>query len=150
MQYDEPGLSANEGSGMLRLPRGKSARDVCADYLREIYRDILAHLNKKLGENVVDMLQMEFWFTVPAIWSDRAKEDTMAAAKAAGFGALEGDEINLISEPEAAAVAALTGLNEGTGSQLKVSGQFLQQINVNRKLRLATVSWFATAAAARW
>ena len=120
MRYDEPGLSTNEGSGMLRLPRGKSARDVCADYLGEIYKDIIAHLNKKLGEHVVGMSRKEFWFTVPAIWSDRDREDTMAAAKTAGFGAEDGDEINLISEPEAAAVAALTGLSEGTGSQLQV------------------------------
>ena len=125
MQLDEPALSANEGSGMLRLPRGKSARDVCADYLCEIYRDILAHLNKKLGEHVVSASRKEFWFTVPAIWSDRAREDTMAAAKAAGFGALPDDEINLITEPEAAAIAALTGMSEGTGNQLRVCGQLL-------------------------
>ncbi|KAF3480439.1 heat shock 70 kDa protein 12A [Arthroderma uncinatum] len=50
---------------------------------------------------------MEFWFTMPAIWSDKAQHATREAAKRAGFGSRPGDEIYMISEPEAAAIAAL-------------------------------------------
>ncbi|TVY15152.1 Heat shock protein [Lachnellula arida] len=50
---------------------------------------------------------MECWITLPAIWSDEAKDATLAAAKKAGFGNREGDEVFTIAEPEAAAIATL-------------------------------------------
>jgi molecular chaperone DnaK (HSP70) len=45
---------------------------------------------------------METILTVPAVWSDKAKSDTLQCAHRAGFG--EMDKIRLITEPEAAAV----------------------------------------------
>jgi molecular chaperone DnaK (HSP70) len=57
---------------------------------------------------------MEFWFTVPAIWSDQAKSATLTAAANAGFGCGSNDRISLIPEPEAAGVATLKGLSEET------------------------------------
>lgn len=67
IRFDEPDLSANEGSGMLILPRGKSAREVSNDYLRGIYRNMMIQLNKMLGERDVRTTKMDFWFNVPAI-----------------------------------------------------------------------------------
>jgi hypothetical protein len=52
---------------------------------------------------------MECWITLPAIWSDEAKDATLAAAKKAGFGNRVGDEVFTIAEPEAAAIATLKG-----------------------------------------
>jgi molecular chaperone DnaK (HSP70) len=45
---------------------------------------------------------METIITVPAVWSDKAKSDTLQCAHRAGFGQL--DKLRMITEPEAAAV----------------------------------------------
>lgn len=45
---------------------------------------------------------METILTVPAVWSDKAKSDTLQCAHRAHFGPL--DKIRMITEPEAAAV----------------------------------------------
>lgn len=45
---------------------------------------------------------MEAIITVPAVWSDKAKADTLQCAHRAGLGDL--DKIRMITEPEAAAV----------------------------------------------
>jgi molecular chaperone DnaK (HSP70) len=50
---------------------------------------------------------MECWITLPAIWSDEAKDATLQAAKRAGFGNRPGDDVFTIAEPEAAAIATL-------------------------------------------
>lgn len=58
---------------------------------------------------------------MPATWSDRAKDLTKTAALTAGFASRRGDRMYLITEPEAAAVATLSGLTgEGIENQLKV------------------------------
>ena len=50
----------------------------------------------------VESTPMETIVTVPAVWSEKAKSDTLQCAYRAGFG--EMDKIRLITEPEAAAV----------------------------------------------
>ncbi len=46
--------------------------------------------------------------TVPAVWSKKAQAKTRACAEAAGMGA--GATLHIISEPEAAALHAVTAL----------------------------------------
>jgi hypothetical protein len=53
----------------------------------------------------VNQTPKEFILSVPAIWSDQAKDKTMDCALNAGFGGRNQEtNIRLISEPEAAAV----------------------------------------------
>jgi len=121
-RFDDPGLRESEGPGYLRLPRGKSARDVCTDYLKEIYKLTMSILEQRFSEGILRLTPIEFWFTVPAIWSDAAKSDTMTAARAAGFGIRPPDNIYLIPEPEAAAISTLKRLTPmGPEEQLSVS-----------------------------
>ena len=121
-RFDDPGLRESEGPGYLRLPRGKSARDVCTDYLKEIYKFTMSILEQRLSEGIIRVTPIEFWFTVPAMWSDAAKNDTMTAAKAAGFGVRPHDNIYLIPEPEAAAISTLKKLSPvGIEEQVSVS-----------------------------
>ena len=55
----------------------------------------------------------------PATWSDRAKNATQTAARNAGFASRTNDRMFLITEPEAAAIAALSGLiGEGVENQI--------------------------------
>ncbi|KAF1844825.1 actin-like ATPase domain-containing protein [Cucurbitaria berberidis CBS 394.84] len=112
-EFDDPSLKRSEGEGMLKLPPGKSATEVVTDFLREIYDWIESYLARRISAEILDMTPMEFWFTVPAIWSDQAKSATLAAAKAAGFASGDEDRIYLIPEPEAAGIATLKGFSEG-------------------------------------
>lgn len=46
----------------------------------------------------VDATPIEYILTVPAVWSDKAKSDTIFCASQAGFGDMQ--KIRLITEPE--------------------------------------------------
>lgn len=106
-EFDDPSLKRSEGHGLMRLPSGKTAVEVVTDYLKELYQWIVSYLEKRISPEVLAVTPMEFWFSHPAIWSDRAKSDTRDAAMAAGFGSRPKDDIYLIPEPEAAGVATL-------------------------------------------
>lgn len=71
------------------------------------------------------MTPLEFWFTVPAIWSDGGRNATLDAARRAGFAKDNSrpyDTINLILEPEAAAITALKkSSGTGLGANIRVS-----------------------------
>jgi molecular chaperone DnaK (HSP70) len=57
-----------------------------ADYLREIHKHAEAELMKRYGAIFLDTTDVEWILTVPAVWSDRAKDATLAAARQAGMG----------------------------------------------------------------
>jgi molecular chaperone DnaK (HSP70) len=105
-KHDLAELETSQGS-LLDLPRGKSATDVVSDYLKEVYQHTMRTLEQRLSSEILKITPIHYWFTVPAIWSDRAKAATRDAIKAAGFCSRTMDEISLITEPEAAAVATL-------------------------------------------
>lgn len=102
------GPNRNTGdTSMQRLPPGMDAKQVCEDFLRELYKHMMADISKRLPVGVLQATPMDCWLTVPAVWSDKAQNATQAAAKAAGFGSRAGDTISVISEPEAAAITVL-------------------------------------------
>jgi molecular chaperone DnaK (HSP70) len=114
-------MSNSQGKGLLELPRGKSVEDVCADFLSCVHDHFMARLTKTYGSAMLTATPMEFWLTVPAIWSDKAKAVTRSAARRAGFCSRAGDEMFLISEPEAAAAASISKMTgSGVDNQLKV------------------------------
>ena len=106
-KHDDPTLEKASGDGILKTPRGKSADEVVADYLTHLYRHCMARLEKAMTLDVLNVTPIEFWFTMPAIWSDEAQHATRRAATKAGFGSRRIDEIYMIPEPEAAALSAL-------------------------------------------
>lgn len=124
-KYDDTALENASGMGILRLPANKTAVDVVSDYLSEVYKHIHRTIAKQITEETLRITPLEFWFTVPAIWSDQAQDATRKAAQRAGFGrSVErpNDEIFMITEPEAAAVAALKKTTtDGLGASVKVS-----------------------------
>ncbi|KAL2819288.1 hypothetical protein BDW59DRAFT_151587 [Aspergillus cavernicola] len=116
-QYNDPLLETASQLGIMRLPEGKTAVDVIANYLTEVYQHILKIIAKRFTEETLRITPLEFWFTVPAIWSDRATSATRVAAQRAGFGSSTlrpRDRIFLISEPEAAAIATLRKYTTGS------------------------------------
>ena len=63
---------------------------------------------------------LEFVLTVPAVWSDAAKNATLQAAEQAGIGSRH--NLKLISEPEAAAVYTLQAMQP---SHLRIGDNFI-------------------------
>ncbi|KAH6849437.1 hypothetical protein B0T12DRAFT_418225 [Alternaria alternata] len=81
----------------------KSAEDVAADYLQLLWQYTKDHIQRVEGDTWETIYSLRVVLTVPAIWSPIAKEKTLRAAKTAGLPA----NIDLVSEPEAAALAVL-------------------------------------------
>jgi hypothetical protein len=122
-KFDDPNLeklAITANQGIMKLPPGKTATEVVGDYLRGVYNFIIGELERRTTAAVIEITPLEFWLTVPATWSDQAKKATRDAAKMAGFGIRPSDTIYMITEPEAAAVAALSDLiEEGVPDQVK-------------------------------
>ncbi|KAH6606450.1 actin-like ATPase domain-containing protein [Trichoderma cornu-damae] len=106
-EYDDPDLYLSSGVEIMQLPKGRSAKDVAAEYLRGMKRMFDDAVREHLGSHKIENLPIEFWLTVPASWSEKAKLLTKHAAMDAGFATRSIDKIMLISEPEAAAQLAL-------------------------------------------
>lgn len=96
------------------LPRGKKPVDIVTDYLGALKSYTVQTLERRLGKEVVQKSKVEYVLTVPAVWSDKARQMTMEAAIRAGLGVgAEGDAaglLKLITEPEGAAEYALRSI----------------------------------------
>ena len=106
-EYDDPDLKKALGHGMMKLPRGMTAKDVATEYLRGMYGMYKSAVAENFGEEQLAHLPVDVWLTIPATWSEKAKLLTKAAALDAGFASGVGDRMMLIPEPEAAAHLAL-------------------------------------------
>ncbi|KAL3421237.1 hsp70 protein [Phlyctema vagabunda] len=112
--YDDPALADMAGKGMMKLPDFRNAEGVCEDFLRELHVYLTSKLRQEMTDLTFNNTPMECWVTLPAIWSDEAKDATLNAARKAGFGSRPDDTIFTIAEPEAAAIATLkrySGIN---------------------------------------
>ncbi|KAI9738107.1 MAG: hypothetical protein M1818_005535 [Claussenomyces sp. TS43310] len=89
----------------------KDAVDVASDYLRELFRVVQKVQVRRLGEAYVKSAKFRIVLTVPAVWSDKAKDATLKAAEKAG---LNDHELSMISEPEAAAIYTLRAIQPNT------------------------------------
>ncbi|KAF3892548.1 Actin-like ATPase domain-containing protein [Trichophyton interdigitale] len=122
-EFDDPTLEGASKTGILQLPCGKSAVGVVGDFLKEVRTHILKMIEKQITKEVLGITPIEYWFTVPAIWSDQAKAQTKTAAQRAGFAyniERPNDQIFMVTEPEAAAIAALNKTaTDGLGASFK-------------------------------
>jgi len=107
-RFDNPHLQSQVGNGLLETPSGATAIGVASDYLSRVYEHTMDRLAKVYSKEMLKITPVEFWFTVPASWQDEANNATREAAEAAGFASRKDDELYMISEPEAAAMAILT------------------------------------------
>lgn len=108
------------------LPHGKKPVDIVADYLTALRAYTVQTLERRLGREMMGRTKVEYVLTVPAVWSDKARQMTMEAAMRAGLGLgggaapAEGEEeeeeeggvglLRLITEPEGAAEYALRSI----------------------------------------
>jgi hypothetical protein len=88
----------------------KEPVDVARDYLQLLVNGAKETLRRRFG-NALDSMEIRFVLTVPAVWTDKAKNMTLTAATDAGISALD---VTLVSEPEAAALSCLNAIQPNT------------------------------------
>lgn len=98
----------------------KTVIDAVSDYLTEIYKHTMDQLTRRYGESFMASTNVDFVLTCPAVWSDAAKNTTLQAAERAGMGLKS--EIQMVSEPEAAAVYTLKAIQP---NHLSVGDNFI-------------------------
>ncbi|KAK4895262.1 hypothetical protein LTR27_006605 [Elasticomyces elasticus] len=97
---------------------GKDVKTIVAEYLRAVYDHTKVILGRRYGQAFVSATKLTVILTVPAVWSDAAKDATLKAAEAAGMGG----SLAMISEPEAAAVYTLQAMQP---NHLKIGHNFV-------------------------
>ncbi|KAK4166170.1 hypothetical protein QBC43DRAFT_314128 [Cladorrhinum sp. PSN259] len=98
----------------------KTVVDAVSDYLTQLYKHTIDTLTRRYGESFMASTKVDFVLTCPAVWSDAAKNTTLQAAERAGMGAQS--QIQMISEPEAAAVYTLKAIQP---NHFKVGDNFV-------------------------
>lgn len=79
------------------------------DYLTALRDHAEKVLRWKLPESALTSTPIEFMITTPAVWSESAQAKTRSCAQKAGMGV--GAKLQIISEPEAAAMYALDAMD---------------------------------------
>ncbi|KAH2747986.1 hypothetical protein KXW10_007159 [Aspergillus fumigatus] len=100
-------------SGALLKKYKKDAVQVTADYLNRLVSHAKSILQRRFDIGPHDM-NLRFVLTVPATWSDKAKDKTLSAAIKAS---IQPQDVSLISEPEAAALYALRAIQPNSVSR---------------------------------
>src|SRR5205809_5508127 len=83
----------------------RDATTLVSDYLTALRKQALLALKLKYGEAALNQARIDWVITTPAVWSLRAKDDTLRCAEKAGMG--NDRSITIVSEPEAAAAYAI-------------------------------------------
>jgi len=83
----------------------KTPIDVVADYLRCLWAHATDEIRKSLGKDLWNNMKLKIVLTVPAIWDHKAQELTKRAAEMAGMLERADATLELIGEPEAAALS---------------------------------------------
>lgn len=102
------------------IPPGKEPVDLVIDFLRGLKAHTRNVLESHFGRDFMAITPIEYFLTVPAVWSDSAKAQTLHAAEELGLGTKH--SLRLISEPEAAAVYSLKTIQPNV---LKVNDTFV-------------------------
>ena len=96
----------------------RKSTDMTRDFLKGIHDHSVSTLKSQITAAIFGTTPVEYILTVPAIWSDAAKETTKACTVAAGLIG----PIHMMSEPEAAVAYTLDTMDPGT---LKVRDTFV-------------------------
>ena len=102
-------LGLETGKEVLVLPPGLTVADVAKDFLSALQKHVMTTLYRRFDANIMSTTRVNFVLTVPAIWSDAAKQKTRNAAIKAGMG--NEHHCELLSEPESAAIYTLKNLD---------------------------------------
>jgi hypothetical protein len=98
----------------------KKPVDIVADFLRHVKDHFIKTLDEEYHREVWSTLPITLVVTVPAVWSDAAKDRTLQAIQQAGFNKVCFPALNqtlLATEPEAAAIYTIRTLRGTTQDQ---------------------------------
>lgn len=84
---------------------GRGAVEATADFFEKLKSQALEALDKRYGKAFMANTKIDYILTVPAVWSDAAKDATLRAAEMAGLH--KSRNLQMITEPEAAGLYAL-------------------------------------------
>ncbi|KAE8332614.1 hypothetical protein BDV39DRAFT_189219 [Aspergillus sergii] len=108
-------------SKVLLGKRKTNAVQVMADYLKYLVEYAKSVLQRRFGIPAKDM-DLRFTLTVPAVWSDTAKDRTLNAAVQAN---IRPQDVTLVSEPEAAALYTLRSIESNSMVVRRICGSML-------------------------
>lgn len=115
MQRDDSSL-ARKYPGNKQLPiqllsRGEiTPQKLTTDYLKALRDHAERMLLRNVLETVLQRTPREYVITVPAVWTEKARDLTAKCAVDAGMGSE--DKLHIVSEPEAAAMYAISKFKE--------------------------------------
>lgn len=90
------------------LVYGDECEKLITDYLTSLRKHADSYFKSHFGSTVSGTAPREYIITVPGIWSDKAHYRSRICAEKAGMG--NRDNIQIISEPEAAGIYALDSM----------------------------------------
>ncbi len=93
---------------------GKTAIEVIALFLRHLWNHSIQRIIETIGRGLVNFSKFHIVITLPAIWPGYARVRMQEAASLAGMlgNRIAGEtKLSFISEPEAAAMATLSGMD---------------------------------------
>lgn len=107
----------------------KQAVDIVADYLAQVKDHLVKNLDQRYGKELWRTLPITLVITVPAVWSDAAKDRTIHAVRTAGFNATKLPQLKrtvITTEPEAAAIHTIQSLRGSvTDHQFAIGDGFI-------------------------
>lgn len=95
-----------EATGALLASKSKSVVEVASLYVKCMWEHAKAYIIQQMGSAAYNFADKVVLFTVPAVWSERAKHNTYMIAVGAGLAHQE-YQLHMVSEPEAAAISVL-------------------------------------------
>ena len=107
-------LALETDSDIFSLPPNVTPVTVVENFLSAIYKHTISTLYRRFDRGVMAITTVDFVLTVPAIWSDAAKQKTYDAARRAGMG--NEHALELLSEPESAAIYTLKNMDSGNSA----------------------------------
>lgn len=127
----------------------KEPVEIVGDYLRCVWTHATESIQNNIGKLLWESLQIKVVLTVPAMWDYKAQELTKNAADMAGLLARTDTTLELIGEPEAAALAVFDEMSVQKQRGLQVgTAQMLSRLKANNS-RLVILSSFAMPEAAQ-
>lgn len=128
MQREKSSL-ARKYPGKMRIPLQLgsdstfSPQRLTTDYLKAVRRHAEGMLLRTLVDAVLRRTQREYVITVPAVWTEKARDLTTKCAVDAGMGSQ--DKLHIISEPEAAAMYAISTFKDINKGELEKGDTFV-------------------------
>lgn len=104
-RFDDDILKSRAGQMLTSQPDGVTPEQVFVDVYRHLYDIQTKRFIKQNGTNALAETKRKFVLTFTVACTPKGRQKMLKAAKDAGIGSRKGDEVCMISEAEAAAIA---------------------------------------------